>query len=186
MENQEAKVLPSFELVKEVEAKSGQPVGRCYQCKKCTGGCPMSFAFDLFAHQIVRYVQLGLKEPLLKSKSIWICACCKTCKSRCPNGIDISALNDTLKAMALKESAGAAEGKVAAFHDAFVSSVERYGRVHEAGMLARYKLKTKTYTQDMSLGIEFIKRRKLKLLPEKVRQLREIKQIFQRAKEKSQ
>ncbi len=144
----------------------------------------MSFAMDLYPNQVVRFVQLGLKERLLSSRTIWVCACCKTCADRCPNGIDISAVNDALKELAAEEKAALGETMTPAFHESFLASIQRYGRVYEAGMLAGYKLKTKTYTRDMQLGIEFLKKRKLKLLPEKVGQVREIKKIFEKAKAK--
>ncbi|MHB1420020.1 MAG: 4Fe-4S dicluster domain-containing protein [Bacillota bacterium] len=177
------KIQPSFSFRKEVEEQSGQPVSRCYQCKKCSGGCPMAFAMDILPSQVVRYVQLGLKDALLRSHSLWVCSCCKTCWSRCPNGIDVSAILDSLK----EEAAGGktmAEPNVHVFHQSFLDSIGKYGRVYEAGMLAGYKMKTKTYSQDLSLGIEMLKRGKLKLFPGKVQHRREIREIFQRAKEK--
>lgn len=182
---QEKCIEPSFSFLKQLEERSGQPVSRCYQCKKCTGGCPMSFAMDFYPNQVIRQVQLGGKAKLLSSRTIWVCACCKTCKDRCPNDIDTSAVMDALKEMAKEEKVVLGDNLVPVFHDSFLSSIERYGRVYEAGMLAGYKLKTKTYTQDMQLGIEMFKKRKLKILPEKINQVKEIKQIFDKAKEKS-
>ena len=178
-------IAPSFSFLQQLEEKSGQPVSRCYQCKKCTGGCPMSFAMDIHPNQVVRFAQLGIKDKLLASRAIWVCACCKTCADRCPNGIDISAVNDALKAMAAEEKVAAGDKMIPVFHESFLSSVQRNGRLYEAGMLIGYKLKTKNYTQDMQLGMQFFKKGKLKLLPEKISRIREIKQIFEKAKEKS-
>ncbi|KKM09201.1 hypothetical protein SY88_20155 [Clostridiales bacterium PH28_bin88] len=178
-----SKVLPSFTFLREVEERSGQPVSRCYQCTKCTGGCPMNFAMDIQPSQIVRFIQLGLKEPLLKSRSIWICACCKTCKSRCPNGIDIGRLNDTLKEMAVEMEVPAAEKNVPIFHQVFLGSVEKNGRVHELGMMLGYKMKTGTYMQDAPLGLAMFRKGILKVMPEGIHQKREIQRIFQKAKE---
>ncbi|MHB1126294.1 MAG: 4Fe-4S dicluster domain-containing protein [Bacillota bacterium] len=177
------KIQPSFSFCKEVEEQSGQPVSRCYQCKKCTGGCPMAFAMDILPSQVVRYVQLGLKDQLQRSRSVWVCASCKTCYSRCPNGIDVSAILDVMKGTAAGDKT-VAEPNVHVFHQSFMDSIGKYGRVFEAGMLAGYKMKTKTYSQDLSLGIEMLKRGKLKLLPGKVQHRREIREIFQKAKEK--
>lgn len=177
-------ITPSFSFLKQLEERSGQPVSRCYQCKKCTGGCPMTFAMDIHPNQVVRYSQLGLKDKLLSSRTIWVCACCKTCADRCPNDIDISAMNDALKELAAEEKAALGDAMVPVFHESFMASVQRHGRIYEMGMLLGFKLKTKNYTQDMQLGIEFMKKRKLKLLPEKVSQTREIKKIFEKAKAK--
>ncbi|WP_338834974.1 Heterodisulfide reductase subunit C hdrC [Moorella humiferrea] len=153
--------IPSQELAAEVAAGSGQAVNRCYQCHKCTAGCPVAMAMDLMPHQVVRYVQLGLEEELIKSKTIWQCAACRTCVSRCPNGIDIATINDALKQRALARGAVPALPEVAAFHQAFLASVKSRGRVHELGMLAAYKLKTRTYLQDAPLGFKMLRRGKL-------------------------
>lgn len=176
------KVLPDPSLSACIEKHSGQPVNRCFQCRKCSTGCPVSEMMDLLPHQIVRYAQLGLEDRLLKSRSIWICASCRTCKSRCPNGIDIAAIGDACKAKALAQGIKPALPEIASFHQAFLKSVEGNGRVHELGMMLDYKLKTKTYFQDVSLGLAMFKRGKLKLLPERIRRRREVQEIFLRAR----
>lgn len=178
------RVLPSSAFVKTMEEKSGQRLLRCYQCTKCSAGCPMAFAMDILPHQIVRLSQLGLKDDLLKSESIWVCSGCATCKSRCPNDIDIAALNDALKAEAL--AAGYSDKKVAKFHEAFLGSLKRNGRLHELGMMLDFKLKTGTYTQDLPMGLVMFTKGTLKLLPERIRSRQEIQAIFEASKEQSQ
>lgn len=115
-------------------------IRRCYQCRKCTNGCPLSFAMDLLPHQVIRAVQLGLDDQVLKSKTIWVCAACQACSTRCPNDIDIAGLMDVLRQQCLGRPVEAAEPEVGLFHQAFLDSVRRHGRVFELGMLARYKL----------------------------------------------
>jgi heterodisulfide reductase subunit C len=61
---------------------SGEKINNCYQCKKCTAGCPITFAMDILPHQIIKYIQLGLEEKVLTSKTIWLCAACETCGTR--------------------------------------------------------------------------------------------------------
>ena len=68
----------------EVEAQSGQNVSTCYQCGNCTAGCPAGFVYDRQVNQIMRGVQLGLKDEVLNSRSIWLCLSCSTCSLRCP------------------------------------------------------------------------------------------------------
>ena len=60
-------------FVQEIEAKSGQPIGRCYQCAKCTAGCPTVKWFDWPNHGVIRKVQMGAKDELLASRAIWMC-----------------------------------------------------------------------------------------------------------------
>jgi len=177
------RVMPAFSFLAEMEEKCAEPISRCFQCTKCSGGCPMEFAMDIHPSQVVRYLQLGLKEDLLKSNTMWVCVSCKTCHSRCPNDIDISRINDVLKEMCL-ETNTLADKKIPAFHQAFLDSVQSFGRVYELGMLIRYKLKTKTYMQDSSLGMKMFSKGILKLLPHKIKRNQEIQKIFRIAKEK--
>ena len=71
---------PSFTA--EVEAQSGQKVSTCYQCGNCTAGCPAGFVYDRQVNQIMRGVQLGLKDQVLNSRSLWMCLSCSTCSLR--------------------------------------------------------------------------------------------------------
>lgn len=145
----------------------------------------MNFAMDIHPSQVVRYVQLGLRDALLKSKTIWICASCKSCVARCPNGIDIAAVNDCLKQMSSPGSINSQSKSVQIFHQAFLDSVAKHGRVHELGMMIGYKLKTGTYTQDAPLGMAMFKKGLLKILPHGINKKQEVQKIFRLAKEKT-
>jgi heterodisulfide reductase subunit C len=91
------------DFIKEVEELSGQKVLKCYQCGKCSSGCPMAEAMDLSPNQIIRLLQLGQEEELLNCKSIWICASCFTCEARCPKGVDLSKLMEALRILLLRK-----------------------------------------------------------------------------------
>ncbi len=90
------------DFIKDLEELSGQKVLSCYQCGKCSAGCPMADAMDLLPNQIIRLVQLGQEEEVLNSKTIWICASCFTCEARCPKGIDLSKLMEALRVLLLR------------------------------------------------------------------------------------
>ena len=75
----------------------------CYQCGKCSNGCPVTFAMDYLPHQLIRMLQLGLTEEVLGSRTIWVCASCETCYTRCPNEVEIPELMDDLKQEVLKQ-----------------------------------------------------------------------------------
>ncbi|WP_238455619.1 4Fe-4S dicluster domain-containing protein [Desulfolucanica intricata] len=175
---------PSGSLLQEIQGLTHQNINRCFQCKKCSAGCPANFAMDLKTNEIVRLIQLGDRERLLSSNSYWVCTSCKTCKNRCPNDIDSSAIMDTLKAIAIQEGRVKPDNRVNAFHSSFLATVKLLGRTHELGMIGLYKHKTKTYTDDMEMGLEMFKRGKMKILPEKIRGTKQIKKIFEIAKEK--
>jgi heterodisulfide reductase subunit C len=125
------------DFLKEVQQGSEQNLTRCYQCGNCTAGCPLSFAYDIPVNRLMRLLQAGEKHAVLSSKAIWLCASCETCTTRCPNEIDVARIMDVLRHMARREGL-VAEPSVRHMWDAFLSSVEKYGRVFEAGMMANF------------------------------------------------
>ena len=90
-------------FVEKVEEISGQNLLACYQCGKCSAGCPAVSEMDILPNQIIRYAQLGLKDELLQSKSIWVCATCLTCNSRCPKGINVAVVFEALRQILLRK-----------------------------------------------------------------------------------
>lgn len=166
-------------FVERIAFLSEQSLSECYQCIKCSAGCPVASAMDILPHQLIRMVQYGLKDTVLSSRTIWICASCYTCSVRCPNGIDIAHIMDILRHMSLREGISPGEKNILEFHKAFLSSIEKTGRVYELGMLTRYKLKTGTLMQDMKLGVKMLLKGKIKLLPHRIRRLAEVRRIFQ-------
>ncbi|HMK37414.1 MAG TPA: 4Fe-4S dicluster domain-containing protein, partial [Desulfomonilaceae bacterium] len=64
-------------------------INQCFQCGKCSAGCPVASEMDLMPHQLVRLAVLGNVDRIVQSKSIWLCLTCHTCGARCPNGIDV-------------------------------------------------------------------------------------------------
>jgi heterodisulfide reductase subunit C len=90
-------------FVAKVEELSGQNLLACYQCGKCSAGCPAVSQMDILPNQIIRFAQLGMKEELLASRSIWICASCMTCNVRCPKGINIAEVIEALRQILLRK-----------------------------------------------------------------------------------
>jgi len=89
-------------FVRKVQELSGQNLLACYQCGKCSAGCPAVSQMDILPNQIIRFAQLGLKQELLESKAIWICASCFTCNARCPKGINIAEVIEALRQILLR------------------------------------------------------------------------------------
>ena len=90
-------------FVAKVQELSGQNLLTCYQCGKCSAGCPAVSQMDILPNQIIRYAQLGFKDELLKSKAIWVCASCMTCNARCPKGINIAEVIEALRQILLRK-----------------------------------------------------------------------------------
>ncbi len=91
-------------FVAKVQQLSGENLLACYQCGKCSAGCPGVSQMDILPNQIIRYAQLGLKQELLQSKSIWICASCMTCNTRCPKGINVAEVIEAIRQILLRKS----------------------------------------------------------------------------------
>lgn len=159
---------------------------RCYQCMMCTAGCPVSYAMDLKPHQIVRFAQLGLKNLLLNCSTIWICASCETCATRCPNEIEVVLLMDALREIAIREGIEVPEKAARAFHDSFLAVIRKRGRISELGLMTRLKWATgemfslsSRALADMWLGWRMFIRGKLKFFPKKTEDLDTIEKMFQ-------
>ena len=180
-------IVPNPSFRKEVEGKSGEKVSACFQCEKCTNGCPITFAMDIPPHKVIRSVHLGLKDEVLNSDTIWVCASCETCTTRCPNGIDIAHIMDTLRQISQREGIRASQPKVPIFHSAFLSSIKRHGKVSEIEMALTYYLKgegLKGLLAQAGMGIGMFTKGKLKLIPDRVRAIGQVKNIFKNAEER--
>ena len=91
------------DVIAQIKAIAGVDVRACYQCGKCTAGCPLSASMDLMPNQIVRLLQLGEHEQVLKSSTIWQCASCLTCAARCPKEVDPAKVMEALRTLLLRE-----------------------------------------------------------------------------------
>ncbi|MGD2295177.1 MAG: 4Fe-4S dicluster domain-containing protein [Candidatus Aminicenantes bacterium] len=89
-------------FVQKIQELSGQNLLACYQCGKCSAGCPAVSQMDILPNQIIRLAQLGFKDELLESRSIWICESCFMCNARCPKGINIAEVIEALRLVLLR------------------------------------------------------------------------------------
>ncbi len=168
---------------KEVEERSEQKIRLCYSCFKCSLGCPVIFAMDYAPHQIIKMIQCGLEEKVLNSHTIWVCASCETCGTRCPSDIDVAKVMDTLREMAVEKRVPLAEKKVAQFHKSFLDSIKKHGRLFEFEMMGDYKIKSRdiSFKKDISLARETYKKGKLIFKPHNIKGIKEIKEMFKKA-----
>ena len=162
----------------EVMEVSGQNLQACYQCQKCSAGCPVAYAMDLLPNQILRHIQYGHREKVLGSKTIWICASCYTCSVRCPNDIDIARIMDSLREIALRSGIQPGEKEIPVFHSVFLDTIRSKGRIHELSLILQFKSKTKDFFKDAALGWKMYRKGKIKLFPSKFGGGKEIKEIF--------
>lgn len=167
-------------LAVEVAARSGTPLNRCYHCGACGNGCPFGQALDFRPNAVLRLVQYGMRPEVLGCRTIWLCVGCHTCSSQCPMGLNIAAIMETLRHLAVEEGAAIARPEIQGFHEEVLRSLERYGRVHKLGVMWRYKVQTRRWFQDLDVGLKMLAKRKLDLIPSRVKAQEEIVEIFRR------
>lgn len=169
-------------FVEEVEKRSGQRLTHCYQCGKCTAGCPLAFSMDLMPHQVIRLVQLGLREEALDNKAVWLCSTCATCSTRCPKNVDLAALMDALRIMARREGRTQKGAGTALFNRIFLDSVRRHGRAHELGIGLQHNLRSGKPFKDSDLARGLLVRGRLKFRPSRIKGAAEVARIFAEVK----
>jgi heterodisulfide reductase subunit C len=170
-------------LIRRVEEISGVDLGVCFQCKKCTSGCPVAKLTKSPPSEIMRRLHLGAGDELLASDIIWACVSCETCSARCPMGIEVAAVMDALRTLAIEKKAKKQEGNVPLFNRAFLSTVKMFGRSYDIAMIAAYKIGTLKLMNDTEKFPTMLKKRKIALLPPRGADKRTTKRIFKKAKQ---
>jgi heterodisulfide reductase subunit C len=174
-----AETLPS-----RVQDATGESIFSCYQCGKCTAGCPLAAEMDYAPHQILRLLQLDLpemEEEVLTAFSIWLCLTCETCAARCPQEVDLPRIMDYLRQESLRRGLVHPKAKdILAFHQAFLETIRRSGRLHEVGLISSYKLRTMHLLQDVLLAPKLMARGKLNPLPHSIAGKDAVRRIFER------
>ena len=171
-------VPDTHSLLAAVKDATGLDPARCYQCGKCSAGCPMATEMEIKTHEIIRLLQLDRRERLLSTDSIWLCLTCETCTTRCPNEFDPAVVIDALREIALKERPDSVPRHIAAYHTSFLDQIRFYGRVFEFGLVASYKLRSGALFADVIAVPGMLTRGKLALTPRRIKGIKEVRRIF--------
>jgi heterodisulfide reductase subunit C2 len=180
---------PSFSLAERLAGLTS--VSSCYQCKKCSAGCPLTFAMDFYPDQVIRLALLGQEAQVLGCRTIWVCSSCETCTTRCPNNIDIAGVMDWLKEAAISSGQASPQPLVTRFHQSFLDTVRLSGgRLSEPLLLGLYqwrgggtleKLKSGALAADLRMAWELARRRRLvPRLPRRLKGVAEIQAMFKK------
>ncbi len=171
-------------LAASIEKQVEVHAQKCYQCGKCTAGCPVAGEMDLPPSMILRLLQTETPandEKVLKSHAIWLCVTCEMCLSRCPMEIDIPSMMDFLRQKARSEHKENPKARnIIAFHKSFLNSIKYTGRLFELGLILDYKRQSLNMTQDISLGPKMISKGKLNIIPEMIKDKAKISRIFKK------
>lgn len=159
--------------------ETGGSILKCFNCGTCTGSCPSARISGHNPRKIIRKILLGFDV----SEDIWLCSSCFSCNARCPNGIDIAGIIDSVKIKALKNKK---KNRAISLNKAFLNSIRKYGRVHETGLMAEFNmnsLSVKSSLENLNLARRFLLRNKLNLTPHKIKNIGRIKNIFEKVGE---
>jgi heterodisulfide reductase subunit C2 len=174
-------------LAARLRDATGEHAAACYQCGKCTAGCPLADEMDIKPNQIFRLLQTHAAaddEEVLGSLAIWLCLACETCATRCPQEVSLAATMDFLRQEALARGLAHPRAKdILAFHESFLAAVRANGRLHEVGLVASYKLKTMHLFQDVLIAPKLFARGKLSILPHKIKGQAAVEKIFVKAQQ---
>ncbi len=172
-----ATVAPS--LAATIRKHTGLAAARCYQCGKCSAGCPMAAELTFKPHDLVRLVQRDEGPRIFADPSIWLCLTCETCSARCPNDVDPARIIDALRELALQADPESAPRAVRAFHKAFLKQIRRSGRIFEFGLVAGFKMRSGKLFADVHTVPGMLRRGKLALAPHRIRGVRDVRRIMQ-------
>jgi len=162
----------------------GERIARCIQCGTCTGSCPVSYAMDISPRMLIALFRAGEIERILRSRTIWICASCYMCTTRCPQNIKITDTLYALKRTAMETGLYPDRFPVYLLSRIFVQIMNRYGRNHEGLLLLLYYLRRNPFglLRLVPLGISMLRKGRAPLFPSKIKGIKTIRQILSAAK----
>lgn len=173
------------EFASGIKALHGVDVNLCYQCRKCTSGCPLTEFMDMTPTQVIHAVRLGLKDMVLNTNTYWLCVACGTCTARCPQETGLLKVMDALANIAIKEGIAPKERAIAEFYKTGLSIIENFGMMYEAGVAGLLSLKTGNIGRDAGMGLRMLKKGKLDVMPH-FQNSREMKKLFKKVAKKEQ
>ncbi len=170
-------------FARELQSRTGENVMLCYQCKKCTLGCPAAYTMKMKPHEVMRAAQVGEEEEIYWSGTIWTCLSCETCNTRCPQGINILRVMDGLRERSRDVDFYNPEPAIPALHHIFMSLVERFGRVYELGLALLINMKMLSPFKDLDMASPMLMKGKLKPLPHFSSGRKELRRVMARIRQ---
>lgn len=165
---------------------AGEKVKTCIQCGTCSASCPTSYAMDYTPRQVISLFRAGMLEEALRSNTVWTCASCYHCTVRCPAGIKLTDVMYELKRLGAKYGLSPPRETLPTLSQAFVNSVEKYGRNFETGMMTEYTMRTGVLggLKMLPLGLRMWRLGRLKLSPDSIEGTDDLRKMVQVLEEK--
>jgi heterodisulfide reductase subunit C len=178
-------------FLNRIQGETNGNISACYQCERCTNACPVSQFMDIKPHQVIRYIQLGWREDLLKSSTIWVCLSCEMCTTYCPNEVRVAETINHLRNIAFHSSVTPKEKQLALFHQTFLEILRKSGRVNEFRLMnafyskpiiLREKIKRGNLKEELLLGFAMLKKGRLKPFTARSKAIKDIQKAYTQAR----
>jgi heterodisulfide reductase subunit C len=161
----------------------GEKIKACIQCGTCTGSCPVSYAMDIPPRELIALFRAGDMGTILKSKSIWTCASCYACQTRCPASIKITDIIYALKRTAMDRKIYPKKFPVHSLASSFMKNMFKFGRLNEPRLMIYYFLKIgfwKAFSY-VPLGIKMVRKGRIDFKVPKIKNLKAFRNIIKAA-----
>jgi len=171
-------------FLEAVNKKSGSDVLECYQCGKCVSTCPVSNFMDFPPREIMQMIKLELKEEAQMANSTWFCLTCSACSGRCPREINIPAVMEAVRHLAIEENFNPQSKQVKNIrkvHEIFLEMIKRYGRNYELRMMAEFNIRTRNLFKDMHLAPKALLKGKIPLGVKPMKSAKAIQKMYEMA-----
>lgn len=158
----------------------GERIKECIQCGTCSASCPTSYAMDYTPREVIAAFRAGLLERVLESNTIWLCASCYYCTVRCPSGIKLTDIMYELKRLAIEFDLAQEHAKAPVVSKLFVNTVNKNGRVSEAGLVSKFMLKTNPLgiLKMIPRAFKLLIRGRMPLIPHKIKGISEVEKCL--------
>ncbi|MGB2583596.1 MAG: 4Fe-4S dicluster domain-containing protein, partial [Dehalococcoidia bacterium] len=169
-------------LVGEISSvPGGERIRLCIQCGTCSASCPNANRMDHTPRKLIAMARAGMREEVLSSNSMWLCASCYLCTVRCPREIKITDIMHALECLSVRENVSSARTLTPTMYRSFSDFVYSIGSVPEPSFMILFYLLTNPLRAMRMIPMAFsllthgrmsIKARRLK--PEAERQFKAI------------
>jgi len=145
------------------ETSWGKEILDCIQCGGCSGICPTAPYMEHPPRKIIAMVREGMKDEVLQSFTIWLCASCYACMVSCPQGIKITEVMYGLKRMAIEEGVYPKRFPIPTLARDFFALAKDRGRISEFWLAGKLMIKSgigKCWSY-LPIGLELLKTRRV-------------------------
>ncbi|MDX1700095.1 MAG: 4Fe-4S dicluster domain-containing protein [Melioribacteraceae bacterium] len=163
----------------------GEKINACLQCGTCTGSCPLSYLMDITPRELIALFRAGDIDSIMKSRTIWVCASCYSCQSRCPSTIKVTEIIYSLKRMAMNRRVYPKNFPVHSLSDSFIKSMKSFGRLNEPRLMLYYLLKTGIWKgfSFIPLGVKMLRKGRIDIRAAKIKDRKGLRKIIDKAQE---